>query len=511
MKKLLSLSTGILLSLSLNAQSTIIEYDFQTESYTYFKVKKKGDTIKIKKPFGYRDIPTKLVIKNFNSFYYNVNFDVNYRQDTPVGGDQNMTALSENFTQGAQAFNQLIGEVKENDIYQSLWVDGEFQGLGGLMNAFGMAESYEKEVNQVAAKAEKLQIVQEKISVTTEQLQQTFEALLLADFVNEQMEKLKRNKLISPDEMKARSEELAKKVFTSEPSLERVIKLSEGYSGQLRKEYNTFSSEFGTYEILYKDLNSFFGNLEESLGEEIYSELFTELEYEVVSKHNQTAQIMDGLDMLMQEYSHENLRQKYLSVFESYDEIQHANFDLEYSINNDNDITLVTMEFRENTFGDTSKIGEAKRTRLVEIPTHGGLRINSSAGMSFMTYFNGNNNYTSTNGIVNEVRGDAFTPSLSTMFHFYNQTPRAVSLGGAFGVGVPIEGDKDFIYMLGGSLIFGKTQRVIFNFGGFGGKVNRLSGMSVGDAIPEGTIVPTQKVFDFGAYAGVTLNINSFF
>lgn len=511
MIKLLPLAAGTLFTFAAFSQSTLIEYDFQTESYSYYKITKKGDTVKLKKPFGYRDVPTKLVVKNLNTFYYDVNFAVNYREDKPIGGDQNVEMLAENFTQGAKAFNSLIGEVKENDIYQSLWVDGEFQGLGGLKDAFGMAASYEKEINAVAARAEKLQVTQEKISVSTEHLKETFETLMLADFVNEQMERLKYNKLITPDEMKARSEELAKKAFTSAPSLERVVKLSEGYSGELNKNYQEFSSAYGTYDIVYKDMENFFGELKASLGDDIFNSLFSELEYEMVAKHDQTDEVMEGLEVLMREYSIDNVREKYLQIYESYDDIQHAKFDLEYSINNDMDVTMVTMEFRENTYGDTTKSGEVRRTRLVQIPTHGGLRINSSAGMSFLTYINGNNKYTSTNGIVNEVRGDAFTPSLSTMFHFYNQTPRAVSLGGGFGVGVPIEGDKDFIYMLGASLIFGKTQRVIFNVGGFGGKIERLSGVGVGDAIPEGSIVPTQKVFDFGIFAGLTLNINSFF
>lgn len=511
MTRLLSLAAGALLTFSAFSQSTIIEYDFQTESYSYFKVTKKGDTVKIKKPFGYRDIPTKLVIRNFNSFYYDVNFEVNYREDKPIGGDQNVEMLAENFTQGAKAFGSLVGEVKQNDIYQSLWVDGEFQGLGGLKNAFGMAETYQSEIDLYALRAEKLEEAQERISVSTEHLKETFESLLLTDFVDQQMDRLKYNKLISPDEMKSRSKDLAKKVFTSEPSLERVIQLSEGYSGDLNKNYKDFMNAYGTYDIIYQDLAGFMEELKESMGEEVYNSLFSELEYEIIAKHDQTDEIKEGLDVLVQEYSLENVRQKYLQIYESYDDIQHAKFDLEYSVNNDSDITMVTMKFRENTYGDTTKSGEVRRTRLVQIPTHGGLRINSSAGMSFLTYFNGNNSYTSTNGIVNEVRGDAFTPSLSTMFHFYNQTPRAVSFGGGFGIGVPIEGDKDFIYMLGSSLIFGKTQRVILNVGAFGGKIERLTGMAVGDPIVEGTIVPTQKVFDFGLFAGLTLNINSFF
>jgi len=111
------------------------------------------------------------------------------------------------------------------------------------------------------------------------------------------------------------------------------------------------------------------------------------------------------------------------------------------------------------------------------------------------------------------VKGDLFTPAISTMFHFYRQSYRPFTIGGSFGLSVPTEGEKDFIYMTGLSGIIGKSQRVIINLGAFGGRVERLSGgLKSGDAlISEYSEVPVKKVFDFGLYMGLTFNIASFF
>jgi hypothetical protein len=97
------------------------------------------------------------------------------------------------------------------------------------------------------------------------------------------------------------------------------------------------------------------------------------------------------------------------------------------------------------------------------------------------------------------------------MFHCYRQSYRPFTVGGSFGLSVPIEGTKDFMYMAGLSGIIGKKQRVIINVGGLGGKVEKLSdGYTNGSALVSTySEVPVKSVFDFGVFVGVTFNINS--
>jgi hypothetical protein len=203
------------------------------------------------------------------------------------------------------------------------------------------------------------------------------------------------------------------------------------------------------------------------------------------------------------------MRTKLMEVYNNFDNIMNTDFNYDYTLNSDKDVTRITMEFVRPIVDSTKVI----KTRYLDIPTQGGMRVNSSAGMSFATYFGGQNTYFNNNGIIGEETGDVFIPTLTTMFHFYRQTYKPFALGGSFGLSVPLEGEKDFMYMTGLSGILGKSQRVIFNAGVFGGRVNRLDQqLRSGDALTSiYSEVPVKKVFDFGVYIGLSFNISSLF
>lgn len=509
MKRVLS-AFLVIASTTAFSQSTIIEYNFQTETYEYFKVDEEGNRKKIKSPYGYKKVPTKIVIKDFNTFNYDVNFEVESSMEEPIGGDQDMTTLKENFTKGASAFQDMIGEVKENDIYKKLWVDGKFQGLAALKGGSGFSESdFMDEIESMGKKVEIIEETLGRIDATVGKMRESFTEILLVEFINDQYKDLVGNYKLSAEEMRARSKELSNKVFGEEVNLERVIKLSDVFSNNLNKSYTEFRSNYGLYNSLHEDLKNYLTSLEETTDEEFYQITVMSVLLSIENKHEETVALDEVLEYYMSKYNIEQLRNNYLTAFKYYDNIEHADFEVSYSVNSDLDITTVKLNFVEKN-SDSIPSNETIRVREIKIPTKGGLRINSSAGMSFVRFMNGNKAYTSLNGTIEEEKGDAFTPSLSTMFHFYKQTPSPVGLGGSIGFGVPIDGNKDFQYMLGGSVIFGKTQRVILNIGALGGKTEVLNGVKVGDSIGTGSPVPTKEVFDLGFYLGLTLNIAQF-
>lgn len=517
MKNLFTLAI-VFASFSISAQqSTLIEYDYQTEEYTFYKVIKKKDTVikkQIKKPYSYKGIPTKIVVKNLNTFYYDVAFKTEHKEVTPINGDENIETLSENFTSGYNAFTSMVGDVQGSDIYQSLFVDGEFQGLDGVMKIVkGMgASEFDQRMRQLEVMELQLEKTQSDVLLSsTENLKNIFDRIMLAEFVNNQLVKLQNNRDVSPVEMQARADELIKKIL-AKPSIESVISTSEADVKAIKKAYNDYKNGFTLYSQQHNALVSSISDLRTELDDAGLESTVQIFEVELKNDYDAIEANMDALETLLQEYNIGKIRQDYLEAFENYDKIMFADFDFEYSVNTDRDVTQLTMEFYESQ-AEESEEGETEiiKTRTLDIPTKGGLRINSSAGLSFLRFIEGQSTYNSNYGTVNEVAGDAFVPALTTMFHFYGQSPRPVSLGGAFGVSVPTEGDKEFIYMLGTSVIFGKSQRVILNLGAFGGKISRLDGMKVGDNITEGTIVPTKKIFDFGIYTGITFNINKLF
>lgn len=518
MKKLIPLVV-VLISSQLNAQSTLIEYDYQTEEYTFYKIDKKGKKTKTKRPFSYKGIPTKVVVKNMNTFYYDVAFKAESQTETPINGDQSVEMLAENFTTGYSAFSDMVGDVKSSDIYKTLFADGKFQGLAGIKElatgtGYG-AQEFQDKWQGLEGKGRTLESTQKKITGTTKDLTSTFKNLLLMEFVEDQLIKLQTNKNISPVEMKKRADSLVK-IIIPQKSLNEVVDKSMSYASALSENYNDYRTGYTLYEIQQKDLQKFIDQFKAELSpdDDDYLAMITEFEAEAQADYDEITNHLDALNSLVENYSEAEIRDHMLRIYESYDVIMNADFDFEYSLNTDEDVTRLTMDFFQSQQAANDSIDsepQVVKSRVIDVPTKGGLRINSSAGISFLRYVNGHESYSSEGGTVRSIEGDAFIPALTTMFHFYGQSPSPVSFGGSFGFAIPTEGDKDFIYMLGGSTIFGKSQRVILNVGAFGGKIERLDGLKVGDSISDGSIVPTKKVFDFGMYAGITLNINKLF
>ena len=260
MTRPLLITFTLLYSIISFSQGTEVEYNYQTEEFTFYKLKKKKDTIirkEIKRPYSYSGIPTKITVKDLNTFYYDVKMTSESHDVMPVNGDQSVEMLAENFTSGFGAFNDLMGEVKSNDIYKSLFVDGKFQGIEGLKNGLGMgASEFQSEMNMLAEQGEQLENTQEQIRKESVRLKGAFDKLLLAEFVNEQMLKVKLNRAISPSEMKERSEDLIRKILSSEPSLETVISESEATNEKLASGYSKFKNSYSLYEMQHQGLLS---------------------------------------------------------------------------------------------------------------------------------------------------------------------------------------------------------------------------------------------------------------
>jgi hypothetical protein len=327
--------------------------------------------------------------------------------------------------------------------------------------------------------------------------------MTLVDFTNQELQKLLYNPNITHAEMKQRAEMLAKEVFNGSVDLNKVIMQST----EKAKVINNYKSLYASYASNSESITSSINELNTKLKtESTKSELagFNK----VISDRTKTVQgNYELLEQSSADMNQADIRKKLMEVYDYYDKIIHADFNYEYSLLTDRDITQVRMRFGLNQFDSVGAI----KTRIVNVPTHGGLRINTSAGMSFVSFLGGQNSYLNDAGLIKEVKGDLFSPAVTTMFHCYRQSYRPFTVGGSFGLSVPIEGQKDFMYMGGLSGIIGKKQRVIINVGALGGKVERLSdGFKAGDMlVSEYSEVPMKRVFDFGFFVGVTFNINS--
>ncbi|MBU2020188.1 MAG: hypothetical protein KJ941_11135 [Bacteroidetes bacterium] len=499
------------LTSGLFAQSSVIEYDFSNETYSFYKVKKSGKTISLNKPIHYSGVPTRLIINNINTNFYTVDFEVESYDEKPINSDLGMAGLMESFNLGTSSFNSLITEVKSNDIYKSLWVDGEFQGIDGLKKALGagQTEFYQK-LEILNLKLEAIEETQNKIKKASQNLKATIEKIQLVEFVDQQLLKLQMNPKMSPKEIQDRSKELVEKVLFDKVTLEGVIMYSNETKDAFSNNYNAFKSNYSALVLQQEDALNFIGSFMGSLTEESFRQIIGGVKSEILTEAEATNINAESLEEINGFYSSTKIRANYVSVFDRFDDIIHTNYSITYAVNGDKDLTVVKMQFKTIAEQDSSE-NEVLRTREITIPTNGGLRINSSAGMAFTTFKDGQYAFTSEEGVVDRTETDAFVPAVATMFHFYKQSPRPVNFGGTFGVSIPITGEKDFQYLLGASAIVGKSQRVILNIGAFGGKNQKLSGMEVGDSIAKGSIVPTAGFFDFGFFGGISLNIGQLF
>jgi len=242
MKKILALLLLLNGTFSM-AQSSIIEYNYHDETYTFYKITKKGDTIKKKQPFSYKDIPVKVVVKDLNTFYYDVTFESQSFDETPINSEQNVETLMSGYSTGLSAFNDVVTEVKDNDIYQSLFKDGKFQGIAGITGAFGAADSgYEDELEQLENDALALKKMNDELVSSSIKVDELFDYMTLVDFTNLELNKLLYNPNISHAEMVKRADLLAKEVFYGSVELNSVIQSSSEKARLVNNYMNAYSS-----------------------------------------------------------------------------------------------------------------------------------------------------------------------------------------------------------------------------------------------------------------------------
>lgn len=153
-----------------------------------------------------------------------------------------------------------------------------------------------------------------------------------------------------------------------------------------------------------------------------------------------------------------------------------------------------------------------KHVTPIELSVYGGLKIKGGVGVSFGGFFRKPADYTVRDSIIRSSPKDVFSPYLTSFLHFYRQSRSATSLGGSFGVGIPIGGGaglESITFFLGPSLVMGREQGIVLSAGLFGGKVNQLSGgYSVGDYFEaDAGLLRTESVYRLGYFLGVSFNL----
>ena len=191
-----------------------------------------------------------------------------------------------------------------------------------------------------------------------------------------------------------------------------------------------------------------------------------------------------------------------------YEEMEEHRFEKKFVLKPNSDLTTLRIKL---TPVDSARLQGVRPQTLnpVSLTTHGGLKVNASVGVSFVRFFDRPQSYYVRDSMIIADDEDAFSPIISSFFHFYPQSRRQVSVGGTFGLGIGVGGENAGLqtYFFGPSLILGKEQRIVFTTGLAGGKVERLAqGYTVGDAY-DATVIPTKSVYELGYFVGVSFNL----
>jgi hypothetical protein len=112
------------------------------------------------------------------------------------------------------------------------------------------------------------------------------------------------------------------------------------------------------------------------------------------------------------------------------------------------------------------------KTFPVEIPAKGGLKVDFSVGPTFSFGNNARDDkYYFTPGKDSTLQklnnNNAISPGIAAMMHFYGRRGKNVNYGGLFGLGAGFQTvqDPNLSFYLGGSIIFGKREKLMLNAG----------------------------------------------
>jgi hypothetical protein len=210
-------------------------------------------------------------------------------------------------------------------------------------------------------------------------------------------------------------------------------------------------------------------------------------------------------------------------IVKLYNDINPNNFTLNYKtlIVSDN-ADVINYKFQAKPIESASCITSQKPINLnytVNIRT--GLKLDISTGLFANLGLNNNTyrfdkykNSDTLKVVVKNKNESKFIPSVGFLLHAYRRTPANIKLAGCFGIST--SDATKLKYYVGGSLIFGRSQRFILNFGLAGQQINVAADeYAVGKifnaknvSLPESVPFAKEAPFMLGGFIGITVNLS---
>lgn len=491
------------------AQNIHIYYDVSTDSLYYVENGTPTAT-----PGFRKGKPVKLHVVNYNDYLYNLSIELDENDvNVPAAGSGKMFQVG-----NKNLLSQLMstagnsggsGNSVQNEVD---WLSNNMEGGNNFATAesSAMAKTYSRLSSAYATSVQNIIRKEQRISTQTNSIESDITIFAENQFMVAEIEQLKYNPQLRPDQIKRLSLEYLNRVFDDQDpadlDLSEVIK-----KGDIKSKLN---NKISRYQALVLELEKeiFFLELIKDSLVSLPLPSVAEKQSLIVAydKVKQTAANYEAQVATMAEQAKglKNWEMKDLmSVRYTYEELKDHPFAYTYTFTPKQDEVKLNITLSPNDSAKVKGLNE-KKLAPIEFPTYGGIKVNASVGISFGGYFDRPQNYFSRGGQIRAEDGDAFLPIVTSFIHFYKQGPGPVALGGSFGLGVAIGGETSGqTYFLGPSIILGKGQRVVISTGIMGGRVQRLGqDYAVGDLFEE-TNVPTRQVYDLGYFLGFSFNL----
>jgi hypothetical protein len=504
----------------LTAQDLHIHYDAFTDSVYYLQ-----DEKTIRRPVARKGENVWLHINNYNNYLYNIDVVTEVgRESVALGSSFNLSQLLPGG--GFDPVKMLFGE---GGLMSGLGIPGisgrdvsKGDGMGATPAEAERQKRLEK-MRQIESKIntafELLTDLDEQLSEKNKSIQTALEAQQIQTFVASELLKLRYNPQLAPHQIRQLSHEYMARIFgETDPtklSISTVLQKTDA-----RGELEVLQQDYEKYTSLYAgQLDSLKGWLSIIQGfktdfpdsnldrfQTVAEKKMTTPEKNLGTYRRNMVQLQDKLPQVksLDLQTLVQLRTDYLILLEN-------DFSKLYRHTAEGDNLSLQLILTPIDSAQTPGVA-TKHVPNILVDVYGGFKVSAGLGLSFGQFFQRPQDYFVRDSLIRSSAKDAFTPYLSSFVHFYRQGRGAVSLGGSFGVGIPLGdggGLEALSFFLGPSLVMGRGERIVLSTGVMGGKVQQLGdGYSRGDYFEaDASLLKTESRYQLGYFVGLSFSL----
>lgn len=466
-----------------SAQDLIVEYDFISDSYKFYQ-----NNRPIPQPVIKKNYEVKVQVKNLNPFVFIAR----------CGWRQQVAENNSSTSSIAAMFKGVGGLGSISSILTGLNMD-QFEDKSVTRGGASLLE------NNFAAKAS----LQSTINAYNK-LFEIEQILNKVEYSTAKLQKLKLNPYLNADTLKFIAHELT----------------TASLSTPTNKVKNLNATGFIQYSTnLSNDMAAQYDNLVENTKVFIteYNNFLTRngTNFAEVGMDKTINGMINSANLLKAKYNSDLINAKMDALEQQYETITYTPFTYSCNYMATGDLLSLTLDFFQITQPNNAPVFNSVnitdtmrkvRTKSMNILIRGDMKISTSVGLGFPTYFNKNQTYSNRDSMIYGVSGNNYAPCISTYINFYPYSGRNIHWGGTFGVGIPVqnEGTSALNFFLGGSAVLGSSSKVVIHGGLAIGQLNLLSaGQKTGDNLGDKITTPvTKKSFVPGAFFGISFALS---